>query len=189
MKKALQSTLRDEDIQAEVLIKPVADRTKGFSELQTFNPQQAIARAKGSVWELLCFGPHDVELLSTAVRRLEPLGLRLLHAAHSHARVAGEAKAHHECSRIYVETVQVKSDKSEVQSEEEVSAFRASVLKVLMGTYNSEDATNFSVCSVDEASLEKLHEKLQQELQEVRPAPAPAPAPAPQPRPQPQPDT
>ena len=71
--------------QAEVLIKPVADRTKGFSELQTFDPQQAIARAKGSVWELLCFGPHDVELLSTAVRRLEPLGLRLLHAAHSHA--------------------------------------------------------------------------------------------------------
>ena len=142
---------------------------------------QAIARAKGSVWELLCFGPHNVELLSTAVRRLAPLGLRLLHAAHSHARVAGEAKGgnagHHECSRIYVETVQVKSDKSEVQSEEEVSAFRASVLKVLMGTYNSEDATNFSVCSVDEASLEKLHEKLQQELQEVRPAPAPARAP------------
>ena len=68
VKKALQSTLRDEEVKAEVLIKPVADRTKGFSELQTFNPQQAIARAKGSVWELLCFGPHDVELLSTAVR-------------------------------------------------------------------------------------------------------------------------
>merc|ERR1740130_791710 len=65
VKKALQSMLRDENIQAEVLIKPVADRTKGFSELQTFDPQQAIARAKGSVWELLCFGPHDVELLST----------------------------------------------------------------------------------------------------------------------------
>ena len=168
VKKALQSTLRDEEVKAEVLIKPVADRTKGFSELQTFNPQQAIARAKGSVWELLCFGPHDVELLSTAVRRLEPLGLRLLHAAHSHARVAGEAKTHHECSRIYVETVQV-SGKAEVQSDEEVSAFRASVLKVLMGTYNSEDAADFSVCSVDEASLEKLHEKLQRELQEVVP--------------------
>ena len=26
-----------------MLIKPVADRTKGFSELQTFNPQQAIS--------------------------------------------------------------------------------------------------------------------------------------------------
>ena len=60
--------LRDEEVKAEVVVKPVADRSKGFSELQTFNPQQAIARAKGSVWELLCFGPHDVELLSTAVR-------------------------------------------------------------------------------------------------------------------------
>ena len=37
-----------------------------------------------------------------------------------------------------------------------------SVLQVLLGTYNSEDATKFSVRAVDEASLEKLQEKLQE---------------------------
>ena len=38
-----------------------------------------------------------------------------------------------------------------------------------MGTYNSEDATKFSVRAVDEASLEKLQEELQEKLQEVVP--------------------
>ena len=115
------------------------------------------------MWELLCFGPHDVELLSTAVRRLEPLGLRLLHAAHSHAHVEGEAQVHEDCSRFYVERVQG----GEADSDEEAAAFRAAVLQVLMGTYNSDDATKFSVRAVDEESLEKLqddHLKLAQGL-------------------------
>ena len=43
------------------------------------------------------------------------------------------------------------------------------VRQVLMGTYNSEDATKFSVRAVDEASLEKLQEELQEKLQEVVP--------------------
>ena len=30
--------------QAEVIVKPVADRSKGFSELQTFDPQQVGTR-------------------------------------------------------------------------------------------------------------------------------------------------
>ena len=165
LKRALQSMLRDEEIKAEVVVKPVADRTKGFSELQTFDPQQAVARARGQVWELLCFGPHNVELLSTAVRRLTPLGLRLLHAAHSHAHVEGEARGD-VCSRIYVEHVE-DSERTEEESEEEVSAFRAAVLKVLMGTYNSEDATKFSVRKVDEASLEKLQEEYNASLEAV----------------------
>ena len=134
LKRALQSMLRDEEVKAEVVVKPVADRTKGFSELQTFDPQQAVARARGTVWELLCFGPHNVELLSTAVRRLTPLGLRLLHAAHSHAHVKGEAHGHEVCSRIYVEHVQ-GSDRTDAESEEEVTAFRAAVLKVRPATY------------------------------------------------------
>ena len=136
LKRALQSMLRDEEVKAEVIVKPVADRTKGFSELQTFDPQQAVARARGTVWELLCFGPHNVELLSTAVRRLTPLGLRLLHAAHSHAHVEGEAHVHEVCSRIYVEHVlgsDRTDDRTEAESEEEVAAFRAAVLKVKIG--------------------------------------------------------
>ena len=133
LKRALQSMLRDEEVKAEVIVKPVADRTQGFSELQTFDPQQAVARARGTVWELLCFGPHNVELLSTAVRRLTPLGLRLLHAAHSHAHVEGEAHVHEVCSRIYVEHVlgsDRTDDRTEAETEEEVAAFRAAVLKV-----------------------------------------------------------
>jgi len=67
IKRALQSMLRDDGVKAEVVVKPVADRTKGFSQLQTFDPQTAMARAKGTVWEIICFGPHNVELLATAV--------------------------------------------------------------------------------------------------------------------------
>ena len=166
VKKALQSMLRDEDIQAEVLIKPVADRTKGFSELQTFDPQQAIARAKGSVWELLCFGPHDVELLSTAVRRLEPLGLRLLHAAHSHAEksstsVRDEAMPavpqqlpQQQCSRFFVERRGEEPDAT--RTEEQTSAFTEQVVKVLMATYKSDDKTKFTVRPLDPKSLEEM---------------------------------
>ena len=126
-----------------MLIKPVADRTKGFSELQTFDPQQAIARAKGSVWELLCFGPHDVELLSTAVRRLEPLGLRLLHAAHSHAEkspasvrdeVSSAVVLQQQCSRFFVERRGEEPDAT--RTEEQTSAFTEKVVQVLMATYN-----------------------------------------------------
>merc|ERR1719149_599165 len=122
VKKALQSMLRDEDIQAEVLIKPVADRTKGFSELQTFDPQQAIARAKGSVWELLCFGPHDVELLSTAVPQQQP---------------------QQQCSRFFVERRGEEPDAT--RTEEQTSAFTEQVVKVLMATYKSDDKTKFTV--------------------------------------------
>jgi len=163
VKKALQSMLRDENIQAEVLIKPVADRTKGFSELQTFDPQQAIARAKGSVWELLCFGPHDVELLSTAVRRLEPLGLRLLHAAHSHAEkspasVRDEASSavvlQQQCSRFFVERRGEEPDAT--RTEEQTSAFTEKVVQVLMATYKSEDKTKFTVRPLDPKSLEEM---------------------------------
>mmetsp|Transcript_37838 Transcript_37838/g.96082 ORF Transcript_37838/g.96082 Transcript_37838/m.96082 type:complete len:1041 (+) Transcript_37838:56-3178(+) len=166
VKKALQSTLRDEDIQAEVLIKPVADRTKGFSELQTFNPQQAIARAKGSVWELLCFGPHDVELLSTAVRRLEPLGLRLLHAAHSHAEKS-ERSVHggdapppavlqQQCSRFFVERHGEDPEASRNRTPEETAAFSDRVLKVLMTTYKSDDKTEFTVRRIDPQVLDDI---------------------------------
>ena len=149
--------------QAEVLIKPVADRTKGFSELQTFDPQQAIARAKGSVWELLCFGPHDVELLSTAVRRLEPLGLRLLHAAHSHAEksstsVRDEAMPavpqQQQCSRFFVERRGEEPDAT--RTEEQTSAFTEQVVKVLMDTYKSDDQTKFTVRPLDPKSLEEM---------------------------------
>ena len=146
-----------------MLIKPVADRTKGFSELQTFDPQQAIARAKGSVWELLCFGPHDVELLSTAVRRLEPLGLRLLHAAHSHADVKSSTSVRDEampavpqqqCSRFFVERRGEEPDAT--RTEEQTSAFTEQVVKVLMATYKSDDKTKFTVRPLDPKSLEEM---------------------------------
>ena len=146
-----------------MLIKPVADRTKGFSGLQTFDPQQAIARAKGSVWELLCFGPHDVELLSTAVRRLEPLGLRLLHAAHSHAEksstsVRDEATSaavlQQQCSRFFVERRGEEPDAT--RTDEQTAAFTEEVLKVLMDTYKSDDKTKFNVRLLDPKSLEEM---------------------------------
>ena len=153
VKRALQSMLRDEEIKAEVVVKPVADRSKGFSELQTFDPQQAIARAKGSVWELLCFGPHDVELLSTAVRKLEPLGVRLLHAAHSHQEKVTAEGEREQCSRFFIERL----DGPEPPSEAENAQFSVLVVEVLMTTYKS-DKTKFTVRPVDTTVLSEMSE-------------------------------
>ena len=156
VKRALQSMLRDEEIKAEVVVKPVADRSKGFSELQTFDPQQAIARAKGSVWELLCFGPHDVELLSTAVRKLEPLGVRLLHAAHSHQDKVTESgeQQQQQCSRFFIERL----DGPEPPSEVDNAKFSERVVEVLMTTYKSSDKTKFTARPVDTTVLTEMSE-------------------------------
>ncbi len=162
VKRALQSMLRDENIKAEVVVKPVADRSKGFSELQTFDPQQAISRAKGEVWELMCIGAHDVELLSTAVRKLEPLGLRLLHAAHSHTdKTEGEgADAQQQCSRIFVERRQEaaagRDSKSEGEIYEETEEFTAKVIRVMKATYKSDDDNKFTVRPVESSALEEM---------------------------------
>ena len=40
--------------QAEVIVKPVADRSKGFSELQTFDPQQARSLTHTHVYTCAC---------------------------------------------------------------------------------------------------------------------------------------
>lgn len=111
------------------------DRTKGFSDLQTFDAQHALERATGTVWELVCVGPHKVELLSTAVRKLTPLGLRLLHAAHSHSS-PHENEARDMCSRFFVE----KPGEDVLGGEEEVDAFREKMHEVLKSTYKSEEA-------------------------------------------------
>uniref|UniRef100_A0A7S3AJY0 ACT domain-containing protein n=1 Tax=Haptolina ericina TaxID=156174 RepID=A0A7S3AJY0_9EUKA len=160
IKLALQKLLdqSEHDLVCEVVAKPVADRSKGFSELQTFDVQQAIARAKGTVWELLCFGPHNVELLSEATRQLAPLGVQLLHAAHSHAArptkgvaKGGEVAAQTEqCSCIFID----KPGKR--PSADEVAEFTKKVLHVLMTTYGSKDEANFTVRPVDSKELQEL---------------------------------
>eukprot|EP00316_Scyphosphaera_apsteinii_P000295 CAMPEP_0119320298 /NCGR_PEP_ID=MMETSP1333-20130426/52113_1 /TAXON_ID=418940 /ORGANISM="Scyphosphaera apsteinii, Strain RCC1455" /LENGTH=1000 /DNA_ID=CAMNT_0007326993 /DNA_START=77 /DNA_END=3079 /DNA_ORIENTATION=+ len=153
VKRSLQSTLRDEGIKAELVVKPVADRTKGFSELQTFDPQKAITRAKGTVWELICLGSHNVEMLSTAVRKLTPLGLRLLHAAHTHAHNPSETDVQQsQCSRFFVE----KPGQFEAPSDDEVQSFSAKVRKVLMTTYKTDDESKFLVWPVSAESLKTM---------------------------------
>ena len=98
------------------------------------------ARAKGAVYELLCFGPHNVELLSTAVRKLEPLGLRLLHAAHSHEDGSTKVEKGQSVSRFFVEKMRL-GDLDDVTDEK----LTEMVLKVLMTTYKMDDETKFSV--------------------------------------------
>uniref|UniRef100_A0A7S3ETI7 Uncharacterized protein n=1 Tax=Haptolina ericina TaxID=156174 RepID=A0A7S3ETI7_9EUKA len=127
-------------------------------EHQAEELQQAIARAKGTVWELLCFGPHNVELLSEATRQLAPLGVQLLHAAHSHAArptkgvaKGGEVAAQTEqCSCIFID----KPGKR--PSADEVAEFTKKVLHVLMTTYGSKDEANFTVRPVDSKELQEL---------------------------------
>ena len=117
--------------------------SRGFSELQTFDPKKTAARAKGKVYELLCFGPHEVELLSTAVRKLEPLGLRLLHAAHSHEDGhSTKAEIGQRVSRFFMEKMQTTDvDVDGVENE----TLTDMVLKVLMTTYKMSDEVEFSV--------------------------------------------
>lgn len=154
IKRALASTLKDEKIKAEVVVKPVADRNEGFQELQTFDLEQAFHRAKGTVWELICIGEHDVEKLSLAVVKLRPHGLRLLHCAHSHVHSSDESTSlagSQQCSRFYVERVEMTKDK---ETDEDVETFTKEVVDVLKEVYKMSDERKFHVKPVSLDSLQ-----------------------------------
>jgi Kef-type K+ transport system membrane component KefB/glycine cleavage system regulatory protein len=163
-KRALVATLHEAGVKAEVVIKPVADRSKGFTELQTFDPQEAVMRAKGQVLELICLGPHNVELLSTAVRKLEPLGTRLLHAAHTHADDHAVDGRREQCSRFFVEVMpSALAGKTpggvSIEGADEDTMLKElcdKITEVLTTTYKTSEEIKIMVKPVDPEKMEEM---------------------------------
>merc|ERR1712113_889834 len=89
------------------------------------------------------------------VCKLRTLGMRPLHAAHTHKHSATDTEnsgMHQKCSRFFVE----KPDQLRVDelSNEELEAFKAQMIEVLKDVYQMHDASKFIVRPVSIESLQ-----------------------------------